>query len=198
MKSNKIFDVHEGEYRVFFNFFKNGSQVTLGFPLKHTKSNKVYLRIDDEEQEKISIPEASGYLTSGMVNILGNKVKGISGSSSRLLSNNTRYIESKSSSRNISSTYDETFLLVEEGYTIEEMARERGLTEGTIIKHIENLVMSHGTNDFEYLKPSLSIVDEVEEASYEVSDCDGYLKAIYNELDERYDYNTIRLALIFL
>ena len=82
MKSNKIVDIWEGEYRLFFNFYKGGEQITLGFPLRNTSVSDVYVKINNTEQPRISIEEAKTYLTQGMVSLISSRVKGLSSNSS--------------------------------------------------------------------------------------------------------------------
>lgn len=193
MRSNKIFDMWEGEYRVFFNFYKDGSRVTLGFPSKNSYLRDVYLKIDGVEQNSISIPEASGYLSSGMRDIIGSKVKGLGGGSKP-----TKYVESKSNAKPQISTYEETLSYLRMSYSIGKIARLKGVKEGTIINHVTKLSETNPSHLFNHLKPSSYIIQEVRSASRDVSTGPGYLKTIHDRLNGRYDYDSIRLSLVFV
>jgi hypothetical protein len=54
------------------------------------------------------------------------------------------------------STFDETLMLIEEKKSIEEMAKERGITAETIISHIEKLQEMEIPVDISYLKHEIS------------------------------------------
>jgi hypothetical protein len=192
MKSNKLFDMWEGEYRVFFNFYKDGSSITLGFPSKNSYLKDVYLKIDGVQHEPISMSEASGYLSTGMRELVKDKVKGLGGGSS-----NRGYIESKSTAK-FSSTYDETFSMIQKRYSIEKIAGTKSVQKGTIINHIEKLAETKPLYHFDYLKPSTVTVSAIRNASRGVSKGPGYLKTIRENLNEMYDYDTIRLGLLFV
>lgn len=97
MYSKKIIDIWDGEYRVFFNFYRGKEKVTLGFPKRTTKISDVYVKINDIEQPRISFSEAKSYLTQGMINMIAPRVKGLSSAYS---SNSTKRIVSSSLSKN--------------------------------------------------------------------------------------------------
>jgi hypothetical protein len=95
MKINKIVDIWEGEYRLFFNFYNGNKKITLGFPLRNTSLSDVYVKINNQEQPRISIKEAKNYLTQGMVSIISSRVKGLSSGPSYAL----KQIEAGSNSK---------------------------------------------------------------------------------------------------
>jgi hypothetical protein len=71
LRSSKVLDVFDGEYRIFFNFYNDGNQITLGYPKDNCSDKEVYLAIDGDEQDRITISEASGFMSAGMRNLLG-------------------------------------------------------------------------------------------------------------------------------
>lgn len=71
LRSSKVLDVFDGEYRIFFNFYNENNQITLGYPKENCSDKEVYLAIDGEEQDRITISEAKGYMTAGISNLLG-------------------------------------------------------------------------------------------------------------------------------
>lgn len=96
-------------------------------------------------------------------------------------------------------TIDETLVLVESGKTLKTIAKLRDVTEGTIVKHLEDL-------SFEGRLPPLDVasftgltekkVREIEKAIGVISG--DFLKPIYLALDEKYSYETIRLIRLTL
>ena len=85
LKSKKIIDIWEGEYRVFINFYNNREKYTLGYPKKSTYLKDVYFSINQVEQDRLSFSEANKYLSQGMINLLAPKVKGITGYSKKAI-----------------------------------------------------------------------------------------------------------------
>jgi len=93
-------------------------------------------------------------------------------------------------------TYRITQEFLEKKIPISEIANERGLAEGTIISHI-NKIMSWDNNlDLEYLEPSSETFNEIKKA-FEVCETE-MLRPVYRHLQEKYDYDTIRLVKILL
>ena len=93
MKNNKLVQINEGEYYLFFNFYKGSENITLGFPYKNSSRNDVYLGVNGEEQGRISYSEANKYLSKSLLSILPiHRIKGIS--SSTLISS-TKQIENQ-------------------------------------------------------------------------------------------------------
>jgi hypothetical protein len=78
MKNNKLVQINEGEYYLFFNFYKGKQNITLGYPYKKSSRNDVYLKINEIEQDRISYSEASKYLSQSLITVLPiHRVKGI-------------------------------------------------------------------------------------------------------------------------
>ena len=93
-------------------------------------------------------------------------------------------------------TYQETNELIAQKMSIAEIAKSRGLTEKTILSHIEKLSNADRTIDIAYLKPSKKIFDEIQTAFQE---CDTKnLTPIYKYLDEKYPYDMIQLVRLFI
>jgi hypothetical protein len=93
MKNNKLVQINEGEYYLFFNFYKGSENITLGFPYKNSSRNDVYLGVNGEEQGRISYSEANKYLSKSLLSILPiHRIKGIS---SNTLISSTKQIENQ-------------------------------------------------------------------------------------------------------
>ncbi len=89
MKSNKLLEITEGEYYLFFNFYKNREQITLGYPYSNSPRNDVYLSVNGEEKGRLSYKESNKYLVDAIKNVLPlYKIKGLS-------TVNTKSIESQ-------------------------------------------------------------------------------------------------------
>jgi hypothetical protein len=79
MKNNKLVQINEGEYYLFFNFYKGKQNITLGYPYKESYRNDVYLNINGVEQGRITYSEANKYLSQSLLSVLPiNRIKGIS------------------------------------------------------------------------------------------------------------------------
>jgi len=98
------------------------------------------------------------------------------------------------------STYDKTLALIAEGKNIEEIAKNRKLTQGTIISHLENLVLKEKINyeDLEQLvnETLLSRLPEISKVFREL-DTDN-LQPVFEKFAGQYSYNELRLARLFL
>lgn len=110
------------------------------------------------------------------------------------------------------SSLEQTKRLILEGQSIEQISKQRGLAQATIIRHISELLKINGNEhlleDLQYLKPDEEVLNQVQSACMAIKktnrreyfDDEGYhkLKPIYEYLEESIPYNTIRLALVFL
>ena len=129
-------------------------------------------------------------------------------------------------SDNSDSTLMTTKLLLEESLTIAEIAEARGLAQSTIMGHVARLKRQHPDLNCEHLRPDVLTLDKVNEAVEAIvaaADPNDFqegtdtsaaanseqaitqfskdrikLRPIYEYLKEQIDYNTIRLALIFI
>ena len=87
----------------------------------------------------------------------------------------------------------ETLQAVRDAKDLKEIAKSRGLTQSTIVKHLEELaeIGKLARGDFAHLIP-LDIVDEIHEALAENKD--GRLSPVFNALNGRHSFETIRLV----
>lgn len=106
------------------------------------------------------------------------------------------------------STLIATKLLLEESLSIADIAQSRGLAQSTIMRHISELKKQDPSLKCDHLRPDDAIMLAVGNAYVAIKvandpndfNDDGSikLKPIYEYLKEKVDYNTIRLALIFV
>ena len=79
---------------------------------------------------------------------------------------------------------------------IKKIAAARKFKEGTIIVHIEKLILSDENIDISYLKPHPKRFEKIKEAFEKCGD--EKLKPIFKLLKEEYSYDEIRIAKLFL
>lgn len=123
-----------------------------------------------------------------------------------ILSQQSKHLKSQGNSDD--DTFDKTKILLEESLSIAEIAEHRGLAQATIMRHIDKLKHQYPDLACEHLRPSDEVISKVNEANTAVKAAndpndfneDGgvKLKPLFDYLNESIDYNTIRLALIFL
>jgi ATP-dependent DNA helicase RecQ len=103
-----------------------------------------------------------------------------------------------SSVSGLSSTLEETKGLLDEGLSVIEIANRRGLSVGTIVQHVGKLVHAGEmeVEDIDHLKPEDAALEEICAAFKSTG---GYaLTAVFQRLDEKYSYDELRLARMFL
>ncbi len=89
-------------------------------------------------------------------------------------------------------THAVTLDLLREGLTIAEVARERGITEGSVLNHLEQLTREGSAPDFAHLMPEPPRYERIERAFLEV---DGdLLRPAKDLLGEDYSYEELRLV----
>ncbi len=93
-------------------------------------------------------------------------------------------------------TLEKTLELVAQKYSISKIAETRGLKEGTIIDHIEQLHVRGLLPDITHLKPPTKDFARMKEA-IEASE-DGRLASAFEKLKGAYSYEALRLARLFL
>ena len=76
--------------------------------------------------------------------------------------------------------------------SLDEIARKRNLSQGTIIKHIEQLVKIDEIIDLSYLKPSEEDYIKIKTALLQCGD--EKLRPVYEALREKYPFEKIRLV----
>ena len=106
------------------------------------------------------------------------------------------------------STLLETKRLLEESLTIAEIAQTRELAQSTIMRHISELKHQDPSLACDHLRPNDEVMTAVGTAYIAIKvannpndfndDGSAKLRPIYDYLKQNVDYNTIRLALIFI
>lgn len=99
------------------------------------------------------------------------------------------------------STYEKTRVLVQGGLTIREMADERGLTEGTIMTHLEHLLRDGvlRVDNIAHLAPDDESFEEaVDEVAEAVRTYGWGLTTLRTHLSHRYAYEEIRFLRLFV
>ena len=94
------------------------------------------------------------------------------------------------------STYDLTKQLLQQGLSIAEMAKQRGLAEGTVINHIERLILAGEDLDIRPLMPPQEHVEKIKSAFH--TSGNTALTPIKNLLEDAYSYDELRLVRTFL
>jgi len=78
VKNNRLVQINEGEYYLFFNFYRGKENITLGYPYKDSKISNVYLGVNGFEEGRISYTEANKYLSQSILSVLPiHRIKGI-------------------------------------------------------------------------------------------------------------------------
>ncbi|MBU0458964.1 AAA family ATPase [Patescibacteria group bacterium] len=86
--------------------------------------------------------------------------------------------------------------LIKERHSIKDIATKLGWKEGTIINHIERLILEGHTPDIAYLHPPTGSFMEIKKY-FDVHGTEK-LKPIHDELEGKYSYDEIRLARVFV
>lgn len=94
------------------------------------------------------------------------------------------------------STYAETKRLIDQKFTLQAIASERNIKEGTVISHIEQLVISDGNLDITHLRPAESRLKPILAAFYKSGQTS--LSPVKTLLGEKFSFDEIRLARLFL
>lgn len=92
-------------------------------------------------------------------------------------------------------TYEVTRKLVLDGCSLEEIAKERGMTVGTIIGHLEKLRELDPVFDLKRFKPKAADMKKIRAAFRECND--SKLAPVYHALGGTYSYDDLRLARLF-
>ena len=94
------------------------------------------------------------------------------------------------------STYDLTAQLLHRGLSISEVAKERGLAEGTVISHIERLILADEELDIRPLMPPQEHFKKIKTA-FRTSG-NAALTPVKNLLNDAHSYDELRLVRAFL
>ena len=95
-----------------------------------------------------------------------------------------------------SSTYSQTKDLLAQKLSIVEIARQRGMTEGTIASHLEKLATTEEQLELEHLRPPAKEFSEIAAAFRETGEAS--LTPIFEKLKEKYSYDQLRMVRLFL
>ena len=95
-----------------------------------------------------------------------------------------------------SSTYEKTRSLLEQGMTVEQVARERGLAKKTITEHLERLIKAGLDIDLRPMLPPPERFEEIRRAFKETGS--NLLSPVKELLGDDYAYDEIRMVQIFL
>lgn len=105
-------------------------------------------------------------------------------------------------------TYGLTAVLVEKGFTLEKIAKERGLSPNTIASHLMKLKEQGKIKDFSAFHPGQIVVEKVSAVCQKIKldqnpehfTADGAIKlgVIYGMLQAKVEYEDIRLAMLFV
>lgn len=98
--------------------------------------------------------------------------------------------------RGSSDTIDQTNALLSQKLTLSQIANQRGLTERTIIGHLERLVLKGESLDLDYLMPQTDRLQAIQSAFQQTGDL--FLKPAQELLGEEYSYQELWLARIGL
>lgn len=97
------------------------------------------------------------------------------------------------------STYDITFSFLKENIPLDKIAEERGMASGTIAGHLIKIKKDRPEHNFSFYKPAKAIVNKVEKAyTKQKNKKEISLKAIYDELNGKVNYQDIKLSLAFI
>jgi len=93
------------------------------------------------------------------------------------------------------STYDETRELFLQSLSITEIANRRGLSEDTILKHLERLVEAGERLEFDHLMPSPARLATIE-AAFQKADSQ-FLAPVRELLGQEYSYQELKLVSLY-
>jgi hypothetical protein len=94
------------------------------------------------------------------------------------------------------STYEKTKALIKKKLSLEAIAKERDMSVGTIVSHLEKLKEMGDTTDIAYLKPPKTRLKNIKEAFKKIGDTK--LSPVRAMLGEDYSFEDIRLGRLFL
>jgi ATP-dependent exoDNAse (exonuclease V) alpha subunit len=96
-------------------------------------------------------------------------------------------------------TYATTLAYLKQKKSLERIAEERGLSAGTIAGHLIKICKDYPKEDLSFYKPKLGIMRKVKKAyDKQPKGKPISLKAIYEELESKIDYDDIKLAIAFI
>ena len=93
-------------------------------------------------------------------------------------------------------TYDETRRLLSQELSVAQIAAQRGLSEGTVIGHIERMADGGTAMVLEHAMPGAERMGQIEEA-FNVCGS-AFLRPVWEFLGDRFTYDELRLARVYL
>lgn len=97
------------------------------------------------------------------------------------------------------STYETTLTYLKQKKSLERIADDRGLNVDTILNHLIKICKDYPKEDLSFYKPKGTILTKVEKAYLNQPKGKPIsLKKIYDDLEEKVDYNNIKLSIAFL
>ncbi|MFC1732711.1 helix-turn-helix domain-containing protein [candidate division KSB1 bacterium] len=93
-------------------------------------------------------------------------------------------------------THEKTLLCLDRGCSLEEIAKERGMTLGTIISHLEKLKKLNNKIDLKCFKPKEKDLKKIKQAFSKSGDTK--LAPVHSALKGEYSYEELRLARLFI
>lgn len=97
------------------------------------------------------------------------------------------------------STYEITFDYLKKQVPISQIAKERGMVEGTIAGHFLKIKAEHPEANLSFYKPKKNILKQVEKIYREMPQSDyKSLKLMHEKLNGKVSYTEIKLALAFI
>ena len=92
--------------------------------------------------------------------------------------------------------------LLDKGYTIKEIAKERSITAGTVTSHIEEIIIKYPETNIVHLRPSQKNINLVKKANKKLKDEQSGklnpLKTILDKENAGLSFEDIRLARLFI
>lgn len=107
-------------------------------------------------------------------------------------------IRIKETKKSKKSTYTITLDYLKQKMPLEEIAKERGLSKGTIIGHLIRLRKDNPKEDLDFYRPDTILLEQVTKARKKIKGDIVGLKPIFDGLEGKVDYELIKLALAFL
>ena len=109
---------------------------------------------------------------------------------------NTQKVENRTKPIYVGSTLSETKKLILQKISINEIAKKRGLSIGTILSHLEKISTADPLLDITHLKLQSERFGKIRDAFNKTGDI--LLAPVHEILGEDYSYEELRLARIFL
>lgn len=98
--------------------------------------------------------------------------------------------------KDIIPTHEKTWTLVGDGSSLEDIAKERGLTLSTIISHLEKVKKLNKNADLKSFKPKAKDLKKIKQAFANTDDIK--LAPVHHMLKGEYSYEELRLARLFI